>query len=753
MDGNHQAAGSKPDPVRVLIVGGGCAGLATAWTLHRLNLQPDGGAKFEIHVYESSHKLGGKGASERDAHGRILEHGLHVWLGFYENAFRLMREVYAEAGRLGLGPDAEAPHDRLPCARFDDAFRPEPHIGVASPRRDGGTDVWSGYLPPMKGEPGTPLDEGSNPFTWWGYAARALALVKALMLSTVASAAGDSARSALDEAVELDFEFDPSQSPGVLIDRLARLLRAGALTTAAGLLQGVTLLENWLRDGNPAPQLAPRIFRFAEALTTQARRQLCDLAGLDEATRRKTEILDLVMTVLVGLWRDRVYFSPRGLDAIDHIDYRAWLLKHGATQGAIASPLITGIYDLVFGYRDGHHDRPDLSAGQAIRGALRMFFTYRGSMFWRLDAGMGDVVFAPLFRLLLAGGVQFHFGQRLDRIMFSPSWQRVEALSFSTAGAAEASRVHSATAGPWPLDDRGCWPTAERSTLPARQQRWQARPRLRRAGRDFDAVVFAQGVDAFVTACGETATPAQDPIAPFFLQQPHWDAMRRHVRTVATCSAQVWLDRHRDELGWARGAVVVAGLNAAGKPRFRGFETWADMTHTLAAERRWRYPGPGVPAAADRVQSIAYFCGVLDDQRAKAGVAAARQTLQDLLRQGMAACWPGVGGNAPHGLQALVSADGQLSGDRLAGEQLLEEQFVVVNAEGSARYTQALPGGSVHRLSPLEPWFENATIAGDWTNAGFNGGCVETAVMSGLLAAHALSGRLDLNAIVGYHHP
>ena len=47
----------------------------------------------------------------------------------------------------------------------------------------------------------------------------------------------------------------------------------------------------------------------------------------------------------------------------------------------------------------------------------------------------------------------------------------------------------------------------------------------------------------------------------------------------------------------------------------------------------------------------------------------------------------------------------------------------------------------------------NATIAGDWTDAGFNAGCVETAVMSGLLAAHALSGAPDLDTLVGYHHP
>ena len=35
------------------------------------------------------------------------------------------------------------------------------------------------------------------------------------------------------------------------------------------------------------------------------------------------------------------------------------------------------------------------------------------------------------------------------------------------------------------------------------------------------------------------------------------------------------------------------------------------------------------------------------------------------------------------------------------------------------------------------------TIAGDWTACGLDAGCVEAAVMSGMLAAHAISGKPD----------
>src|SRR5262249_28937987 len=55
---------------------------------------------------------GGKGASGRAPYlpqdgstaRRIEEHGLHIWFGFYEHAFRMMRSVYEEAG-LAVGED------------------------------------------------------------------------------------------------------------------------------------------------------------------------------------------------------------------------------------------------------------------------------------------------------------------------------------------------------------------------------------------------------------------------------------------------------------------------------------------------------------------------------------------------------------------------------------------------------------------------------------------------------------------------
>ena len=75
---------------KVAILGGGMAGLTAAWHLTGEDCRDD----FRVTVYQRGWRLGGKGASSRGACGRIEEHGLHVWLGYYDNAFRLIREVY-----------------------------------------------------------------------------------------------------------------------------------------------------------------------------------------------------------------------------------------------------------------------------------------------------------------------------------------------------------------------------------------------------------------------------------------------------------------------------------------------------------------------------------------------------------------------------------------------------------------------------------------------------------------------------------
>jgi flavin-dependent dehydrogenase len=135
---------STPPPIRVAIVGGGCAGVAAAWQITEFNRTrttpvSETAPAFEVTVYERSCRLGGKGGSWRDDAGRIREHGLHIWLGFYENAFKMIRDCYDEVQRAEWGPKAKVSSERkhLPVESFEDAFFPESHIeqGFGRPGR------------------------------------------------------------------------------------------------------------------------------------------------------------------------------------------------------------------------------------------------------------------------------------------------------------------------------------------------------------------------------------------------------------------------------------------------------------------------------------------------------------------------------------------------------------------------------------------------------------------------------------------
>ena len=108
---------------------------------------PGARGKYRVTVYQLGWRLGGKGASGSGAYDRIEEHGLHLWMGFYENAFRLMRECYA-------GARARPGECRL--ADWRDAFEPDHFNAVADRSPRGDWLPWTVQFPPLPGLPGDP---------------------------------------------------------------------------------------------------------------------------------------------------------------------------------------------------------------------------------------------------------------------------------------------------------------------------------------------------------------------------------------------------------------------------------------------------------------------------------------------------------------------------------------------------------------------------------------------------------------------
>src|SRR6516165_6421888 len=150
-------------PIEVAILGGGCASIAAAFELTR----PRHKGAYHVTIYQLGWRLGGKGASGRGRSGRIEEHGLHVWLGCYDNAFLLLRQCYEELKttkvRNARGRDAKARG-----RSWQDLFLQDSHIAVAGPSTQGGWVNWAANFPPAPGLPGDPIDE-QNPFALTHY--------------------------------------------------------------------------------------------------------------------------------------------------------------------------------------------------------------------------------------------------------------------------------------------------------------------------------------------------------------------------------------------------------------------------------------------------------------------------------------------------------------------------------------------------------------------------------------------------------
>ena len=79
---------------KIAILGGGWGAVSTA--LFLTDPRNPNRDRYDITFYQQGWRLGGKGASGRGPNGRIEEHGLHIWMGFYNNSFRAIQQVYTE---------------------------------------------------------------------------------------------------------------------------------------------------------------------------------------------------------------------------------------------------------------------------------------------------------------------------------------------------------------------------------------------------------------------------------------------------------------------------------------------------------------------------------------------------------------------------------------------------------------------------------------------------------------------------------
>ncbi|MGK4000929.1 NAD(P)-binding protein [Sorangium sp. So ce1024] len=612
-----------PRRERIAVLGGGMASLTAAFALTETPALRD---RYEITVYQDGWLLGGKGASVRNRamHGRIEEHGLHLWLGYYENAFTLLRKCYDELGR----PAGAA------MATLREAFLKHSAI-VVEEKTPRGWEHWSVSFPQTDEWPGDGRPLPSFAESLRGGVRQVLIYARAFF-----GELGGPRPEVDDAAAQLRGLLDPALAPGA-----PPLLGAAARALAEGL------------------------WALMARLWTAARRDV----ELDPGLRRLWVVFNFLGAVLVGALRDGLVGPDADFEALDDIEFSDWLRRHGASEVTLSSGLVRAFYHLAFCDGDG------AGAGLALLGMMRMFTCYRGAVFYKMRAGMGETVFSPLYEVLRRRGVRFEFFHRVRGLELSTDRRAVERVVIGRQATPRSGEYH-------PLIDVGglpCWPEAplyeqlvEGEELARRAENlasfWSDWPdveqRILERGAHFDHVLLGISIGALPS------------IAPELIEaSPRWRRMIEHVKTVRTVSLQLWVSQPVGRLGTSAHAPVVGAYRVP-------LETWADMSHLVPVEG-WR--------AGEGVQGILYACGQLGhgDDPIAAGdprvddLAALERTALDFLEKDLGHIWP-AGREVAGGVRwdALFDPDGR------AGAERLRAQYLRVNASPSDRYVLSVPG-------------------------------------------------------------
>ncbi|MEM1007716.1 MAG: hypothetical protein AAGJ35_01810, partial [Myxococcota bacterium] len=492
------------------------------------------------------------------------------------------------------------------------------------------------------------------------------------------------------------------------------------------------------------------------------------------------EACELILASCVGIVRDKIW--KHGWDVIDHLEWMDWLEQHGAPRTLQDTIPMRAMYHFSFAFPLGKTDRPRASAAVMMRILTRLWFDYRGAVLYKMQGGMGDVVFAPLFEVLKHRGVRFRFfskvkallpskhGRFVDQIVIGKQVQLLEtsedAGQVQLQKASEHAKPDTRTTLPYntyqPLFSvRGqpCWPSEplwsqiqDGAKIAEHLQRTQTHLESywcdQQVGED---ITLRRGID-FDQVISGIPLEALKFVAPALLEQkPAFKTMVYANQSVETAAMQLWMRPTGRSLGWSPTGAVITGERPP-------FDSMIEMTHLLPHEQ---WEGEEVP------QSLFYFCGVPRSP--------SRVPLQDLsypsrkcrmiehAAQKMLRLWSGRFWSklSPKSQErtmdwSLLYTAQETSQETHSEEDLepsklepLAQQYIRINADPSERYNIALPGGATTRLATDESGYTNLWLVGDGIRTGMNYGCIESAVISGLQASRSRIG--TPNIIPGEH--
>ncbi len=695
---------------KIAILGGGMAAMTAAYELTKTQSLRD---THEVTLYQMGWRLGGKGATGRDEKDRILEHGLHVWFGCYDNAFSLLKSVY----------DGWKPPIDCPLRTWNEAFKPHSFTPIGY-EDDGELHYWPFEWPRNNAEPGS------------GSVNLSLTEMLSQVLNFIRLAVHDAPlpETALSTAIA-----DPPDKILETIKRAghwlpSRLASSDEMLNEACFMGDILSKQTVLDEFEEVDTVLWFLEQAQNTMTTVISRQ-----GEIEVKARAGFLRDLVEIGKVftkGLLFD-VIIPRRDPDVLDGIEYRDWLLSHGADRAVVAnSTVVRVIYDTFFWYEEGDPNRQNVGTGTAIKVLLRAVTTYKQAVLFEMQAGMGEVVFSPMYELLKDRGVKFKFFHKTHRLELSSNRKTVAKIHMHR----QADLVNADYEPTRIFKGIVCWPhepfweqlvngAQMRDAGVNFESHWNQWPASGAVslelGVDYDDVVLGISMGGFMPLNAEPTMCDE-----LYLASSRFREMATTLKLVPSIALQVWSDKTLRELGWRdKKPACVAGALP--------LDIWADMTHTL------KYENTSIPEWQPK--TVHYFCGVLDTQ---------------LFRQ------PATDGSVPHQAAALVADAAQkwlshhastiwpdtikpdgtfdwmvLSDDlRRTGPMRLNAQFVRANIDPTECCVGSTAGSVNAKLRTDDTGFDNLYLAGCSVRTGLNTTCIEAAVMSGMQASRAICG-------------
>ena len=699
-------------PKKKLAVLGGGPSVMSA--LYWLTSTPELRARYDITVYQMGWRLGGKGASGRAENGRILEHGLHVLFGFYQNFFYTMRAVY---GQLNRPPGH-------PLRTWRQAFHPK-DFGVEEEYVYG---AWSPWMISFPGNWATPGSHGAL-LTLPQYLVMAFQILVSVLFGARAGLA--LTQQLFPRGREWEDGRDPPlggpEPPG------AKLLFGvwyGAMIGATHVVQFI------------CKYMPPLVWIYV-ALRSTLWLLVKQLAKVSRRAHRLWLDLDAVLAMLTGTLVDGLLLEG-GFERVDQEDYREWLLRHGVHKDTLSTTLVRTIYDAAFSYENGDPNKQRVSAGSTVRVLMRWAMTYKGAAYYLMQAGMGDTVFAPLYQVLKDRGVKFEFFHKVESLHLSEDRKHISSIKINhqaelADGVSEYDPLHT-------IKGLECWPAEplykqikdpdriRNVDLESYYSGYVGKLIEKRVGVDFDEVLFGIPVGAVRFLCAELVdNPAT----------PQWRDMVDHVKAVQTVASQIWLKETIAECGWTYPGPL---LSLFVEP----YNTWADMSQVLPREN---WPPSEAP------KDVSYFCGAqvgptdpppLDDRDFEPRMTDDAYNAMLKFMKGDSfnpKSDPGVGG-----LTTLLPKASEPGHPRIfnwsllvdtkggSGEQRLQSQYWRSNCGPSERCTLSLPNTNQYRIKAGETGYDNLFITGDWTDNNLYLAFMEATFQAGILSARAVAG-------------